>query len=411
MRIDTSIIRDYLSGGTDHIGHWIFRSITDDGVLMFERPAEGLEAAVENAARDALAALDGFRPHNAELFRRLFPKWREICENVNVILAVGCPAPYDAMVREHDGEEYIILDLIRLNNYNADIKTLMTPFLTHELAHICIHSDYPPPTDADDYHKTLEYIVFDEGFAHLLAFRDGIECFDFEPIIQKHLFRSLEKLGFAVSETDIENRAALLREANTGDYWNKFGAISGKLYLASHLNDIEAIYNAGPDNMLACILREAITVEDITVENADEFFERHIKYLVDDGIICDDEDIAYFSGDEYRGVIKAHMARETDRHHMVYFGKGEKQIGAAQYNTYQSEDGKCFILDFWVFPEFRGGGTGRACFAALKARAEAEGAAYYEINSEKEASVRFWKSLGFEENGRDEYDMPLFILQ
>lgn len=39
----------------------------------------------------------------------------------------------------------------------------------------------------------------------------------------------------------------------------------------------------------------------------------------------------------------------------------------------------------------------------------ADGAKYYELNSEKDASVRFWKSLGFIPNGVDEYDMPLFI--
>ncbi|MBR0154296.1 MAG: GNAT family N-acetyltransferase, partial [Lachnospiraceae bacterium] len=63
--------------------------------------------------------------------------------------------------------------------------------------------------------------------------------------------------------------------------------------------------------------------------------------------------------------------------------------------------------DFWVFPEFRGNGTGHRCFEALQAYAEADGAKYYELNSEKEDSVRFWKSLGFVEHGRDEYDMPL----
>lgn len=34
---------------------------------------------------------------------------------------------------------------------------------------------------------------------------------------------------------------------------------------------------------------------------------------------------------------------------------------------------------------------------------------YYELNSMKENSIRFWKSLGFHEHGRDEYDMLLFI--
>ena len=152
-----------------------------------------------------------------------------------------------------------------------------------------------------------------------------------------------------------------------------------------------------------------IRIEEIPVDRIEEFWEIHLKYLVDDAIIEDEEDIAYFAGDEYRNIIMAHMMRETDKHHMVYFVDDEKRIGAAQYNTYQSEDGKCFVLDFWVFPEYRGKGTGHQCFKALEAYTKEDGAVYYEINSEKEDSIRFWKSLGFVENGKDEYDMPVFI--
>lgn len=35
-----------------------------------------------------------------------------------------------------------------------------------------------------------------------------------------------------------------------------------------------------------------IKIEEIPVENIHEFWARHIKYLVDDGIIDDEEDIA-----------------------------------------------------------------------------------------------------------------------
>lgn len=152
-----------------------------------------------------------------------------------------------------------------------------------------------------------------------------------------------------------------------------------------------------------------IRIEEIPVERIDEFWTLHMKYLLEDGIIEDAEDIAYFSGDEYREIIRSHMTRERDRHHMVYFVERDKRIGAAQYNIYQRENGKCFILDFWVFPEYRGKGKGHDCFAALEAYTESDGAKYYEINSEKEDAVRFWKSLGFIENGKDEYDMPLYI--
>ena len=152
-----------------------------------------------------------------------------------------------------------------------------------------------------------------------------------------------------------------------------------------------------------------IAIEEIPVERADEFWREHIRYLVDDGIIEDEEDVAYFTGEGYRGLIRAHMLREPDRHHMVYFVRNGARIGAAQYNTYQSEDGKCFILDFWVFPAYRGHGTGHACFRALEAYTRADGAAYYQLNSCKEDSIRFWKSLGFAEDGLDEYGEKLFI--
>lgn len=97
-----------------------------------------------------------------------------------------------------------------------------------------------------------------------------------------------------------------------------------------------------------------ITIEEIPVERIDDFWTIHMNYLVEDEIIDDPEDIDYFSGDEYRSIIKSHMLRENDKHHMVYFVNEDICIGAAQYNTYQSEDGKCFVLDFWVFPEYRG---------------------------------------------------------
>ncbi|MCR4679949.1 MAG: GNAT family N-acetyltransferase [Lachnospiraceae bacterium] len=152
-----------------------------------------------------------------------------------------------------------------------------------------------------------------------------------------------------------------------------------------------------------------IEIQEIPVSDIEEFWKTHFKYLVDDGIITDEEDFKYFSGEEYRGIIKDNMQAEIDRHHMIYFTEGGTKIGAAQYNTYTQEDGQCFMLDFWVFPEFRGNGTGHRCFDAFQEYTKADGALYYLLNSTKENSIRFWKSLGFIENGVDEDGMPVFI--
>ena len=152
-----------------------------------------------------------------------------------------------------------------------------------------------------------------------------------------------------------------------------------------------------------------ITLEEIPAERIEEFWREHLRYLRDDEIVTDEEDLAYFASREYRDILEEHMHREPDRQHMVWFCRGGVQIGAASYCVYPTEDSKCFILDFWVFPAFRGNGTGHRCFEALEAKAKSEGAVYTELNSEKESSRRFWKSLGFVENGLDEYGMPLLI--
>ncbi len=152
-----------------------------------------------------------------------------------------------------------------------------------------------------------------------------------------------------------------------------------------------------------------ITIEEIPVENLIDFWNLHIKYLIEDAIITDEEDIEYFRSEEYRGILKKHMVRDRDKQHMVYFRRNDERIGAASYCTYQSEDGKCFILDYWIFPKFRGEGTGRHCFEVLEEYTMADGAKYFELNSTKEDSIRFWKSLGFVENGTDEWDMLLLI--
>ena len=155
--------------------------------------------------------------------------------------------------------------------------------------------------------------------------------------------------------------------------------------------------------------KKTISVEEIPLQKVDEYWSLHIRYLVENGIIFDEEDIAYFSGEEYRGIIEEHMAGGINRHHLVWFCRDGERIGAASFCVYRKECRRCLIFDFWVFPEYRGNGTGHRCYEALEAYTKAEGALYHELNSTKEDSVRFWKSIGFTENGKDEYDMPLFI--
>ena len=150
-------------------------------------------------------------------------------------------------------------------------------------------------------------------------------------------------------------------------------------------------------------------IEEIPVSRIDDFWNIQFRYLVDDGMITTEEEKAYFQSPDYRDLLKWHMLGTPNTLHMIYFVSDGVRIGASQYCTFQSEDGKCFILDFWVFPEYRGNGTGHECFQTLLEYTKRDGALYYALNYAKEDSRRFWLSLGFTDNGVDEYGSPLMI--
>lgn len=59
-----------------------------------------------------------------------------------------------------------------------------------------------------------------------------------------------------------------------------------------------------------------LKIEEIPVERISEYWNIQFRYLVDDGMITTEDGKEYFQSSEYR------------------------------------EDGKCSILDFWVFPEY-----------------------------------------------------------
>ena len=145
-----------------------------------------------------------------------------------------------------------------------------------------------------------------------------------------------------------------------------------------------------------------IAIEEIPVERADEFWAIQFQYLVDDGMVVTEEEKAYFSSPGYRGHLETLMRRRPDQLHMIYFVRDGVRIGASQYCTYKTEDGKCFLISFCLYPEHRCQGLGKRCFAALAEHAGAQGARYFELNTHCRRSMRFWESVGFRYNGYDE---------
>ena len=154
------------------------------------------------------------------------------------------------------------------------------------------------------------------------------------------------------------------------------------------------------------VIREAVTEEERSL-----FWERLRAYFCRD-IFPDpeDEDRPYFLGDDYRRTMESLRTRPVHPVHWLVFSRNGQDVGFALAAVFTGEDGKCFILEFCVLPEHRGGGMGTACARTLLNWAREQGAGYAELNCTTPPRQRFWGQLGFVANGADEWGVPLMLL-
>ena len=120
-------------------------------------------------------------------------------------------------------------------------------------------------------------------------------------------------------------------------------------------------------------IREAVTPEEVECF-WQELHAYHARDIFPDPA---EEDRAYFLDDsQYRAAVQRIHDREGDRCYYLLFQREGRDIGFALTALYPSEDGKCFVMEFCVLPEFRGGGTGTACARLLLDWAADRGAQY-----------------------------------
>ena len=155
-------------------------------------------------------------------------------------------------------------------------------------------------------------------------------------------------------------------------------------------------------------IREAIRSTDVAIfwEQLRIYFKRDI--FPDP----DDEDREYFLSDtDYRAHMQKIHDRSQNRCYYLFFHRDGQDIGFAMPVIFTTEDGKCFIMEFCVYPEFRGNGTGRECAGVLLDWARKNGALYAELNyGSNDRRLHFWESVGFIANGVDEWGEPLMLL-
>ena len=160
-------------------------------------------------------------------------------------------------------------------------------------------------------------------------------------------------------------------------------------------------------------MKNQITIRDAITENDVAVFwkQLHAYHRRDIFPDPDNEDLEYFLGSEYHDHMMKIHSRSQDRCYFLFFHRDGEDIGFAMPVIYTTEDGKCFIMEFCVYPKFRGNGTGRECAEALLEWVRENGTRYAELNyGGNERRRRFWENVGFVENGADEWGEPLMIL-
>lgn len=244
MRIHTEIVDAYLQAEnlSRFSSLWLYMGRTEQGVKnIFQDPPDdpAKRAAVSKIKDEIITHAGAFTPCNAEIWDALFEDWRHFLEDTVLDLIVGCPEPYDAFVSQGpDGKHHMVFDLLCWEKYVGAISLsgLSQNLLTHELFHVMVGRRCPDIEAAEAhgaYPDQLDAITFNEGFAHLVSYRQQeIQTVSWNGKKLTELYlRSAEKMKSALREKDPERQKQFVYEANFGDYERKYACMCGMIFL------------------------------------------------------------------------------------------------------------------------------------------------------------------------------------
>ncbi|MCL2350439.1 MAG: hypothetical protein FWC67_03055 [Defluviitaleaceae bacterium] len=201
---------------------------------------------IESCYNQFVDVFDSFRFQNEDLVYDIFGDISAAVENANIMLIVGLPSMYDALVRVHEDVPYIIFNMLSFANYISqghDLQGLARNLITHELIHVLIDQKYPAVQL--DYKGYLDYISFHEGFAHVLSYKDDICQYQLDESYKQRFDNAKSKLANALTQTNQKLQDKYSLEANTGKFWDKFASVSSMLYLMKHIESLKNIYDEG----------------------------------------------------------------------------------------------------------------------------------------------------------------------
>lgn len=244
MKIDTTIVDAYLN--SEDIGKysstWIYETETEHGIKkLFQVPpqSDNKREVVFHLKEEIISYSQNFIPCNFKIWDALFENWREFLDETTLDLIVGYPEPYDAVVKQSPDKKYhMVFDLLCWEKYIGKVRLseLIQNLLTHELFHVMIEN-YFPDIESAEAHGThierLDAITFNEGFAHLISYNlqeiDKV-LWSGEQLTNLYTSSAIKMKG-ALQEKNTEKQEQYVYEANHGNYYDKFAAMCGMVYL------------------------------------------------------------------------------------------------------------------------------------------------------------------------------------
>lgn len=231
---------------------WIY-DLYEEGKHLFTQPdAKRKEVVIELTRQLHILLKEGLF-FNQSLFECLFPNYQTLLDHATIYLVVGAPKPYDAIVRQKNGEFIFLIDLHQIADYVSEIHKMIyiiRNFLTKECAHICIHEAFPYK-QINQFSDMIRYMSFDEGLATYLSW--GEDAINYQLSTEKydeyrkHAFIMLK---MALIEEDLENQQHALQLATAGDFWERFPVVGGMflweiLYREHGIDALQQIYMEG----------------------------------------------------------------------------------------------------------------------------------------------------------------------
>lgn len=140
-----------------------------------------------------------------------------------------------------------------------------------------------------------------------------------------------------------------------------------------------------------------------SIEDIDFFWKKRNEYMLQDVIPNDEygdpltkEDIEWFFSDDYKNHIMHLYKRSVDPLYIIFFYHENINVGFVDFVIYNSEDGKCFIIDYCIYKGYRNDGFGKEAFELIEQEFIRKGATYINLNVSNHRNEHFWKTNGFD---------------